>query len=281
VQNLKLPNQNVKVMVEGLHRAEIVSWREVSQGFVEVEIRELGAEHALTEEVAEYIRKLVELFEQYAKMSHHLAFEGVVSSLKLDDPDRFADTLASHLLISTAEKQQLLEKESRDTVRSRSFTGKPCRMIRNDWTDAWERPDTPDPLEVDWDSLVVGPIQEGEGLMDDLLEDSSDVTVQLLLDPLPDGAALAQLDPRAAIEDEPVVESEEGVAESVACLTLLASDRIILGQEVEFVLQDGKVWTESPLLDLDLRFQSPQVMGPLPDLIEDGVVARGSAKLHP
>ena len=44
---------------------------------------------------------------------------------------------------SDAQKQQLLEKESRDTVRSRSFTGKPARMIRNDWTDAWERPDTP------------------------------------------------------------------------------------------------------------------------------------------
>src|SRR5881397_3145380 len=74
VQNLKLPNQNVKVMVEGLTR--------------------------------------VEIFEQYAKMSHHLAFEGVMSTLKLDDPDRFADTLASHLLITTQEKQQLLETVS-------------------------------------------------------------------------------------------------------------------------------------------------------------------------
>src|SRR6266550_4190628 len=45
-------------------------------------------------------------------MSHHLAFEGVMSTLKLDDPDRFADTLASHLLITTIEKQQLLETPS-------------------------------------------------------------------------------------------------------------------------------------------------------------------------
>ena len=35
---------------------------------------------------------------------------------------------------------------SRDTVRSRSFTGKPARMLRNDWTDAWENPDNPKPL---------------------------------------------------------------------------------------------------------------------------------------
>src|SRR6202022_1288710 len=45
-----------------------------------------------------------------------------------------------------AQKDQLLRAGSRDTVRSRSFTGKPCRMLRNDWTEAWERPDTPDPL---------------------------------------------------------------------------------------------------------------------------------------
>ncbi|MDT5277893.1 MAG: hypothetical protein QOG95_4825, partial [Mycobacterium sp.] len=35
---------------------------------------------------------------------------------------------------------------SRDTVRSRSFTGKPARMLRNDWTEAWEAPDNPKPL---------------------------------------------------------------------------------------------------------------------------------------
>ena len=35
---------------------------------------------------------------------------------------------------------------SRDTVRSRSFTGKPARMLRNDWTEAWENPDNPKPL---------------------------------------------------------------------------------------------------------------------------------------
>ena len=58
------------------------------------------------------MQKLMEIFEQYAKMSHHLAFEGVMSTLKLDDPDRFADTLASHLLITTTEKQQLLETPS-------------------------------------------------------------------------------------------------------------------------------------------------------------------------
>jgi ATP-dependent Lon protease len=111
VQNLKLPNQNVKVMVEGLSRAEIVNSHE-SNGLVIVGARAIDTTYPLTPEVSQYMQKLVEIFEQYAKMSHHLAFEGVMSTLKLDDPDKFADTLASHLLITTGEKQQLLETPS-------------------------------------------------------------------------------------------------------------------------------------------------------------------------
>src|SRR6266849_1070104 len=111
VQNLKLTNQNVKVMVEGLARGEIVSSQETG-GYVTVGVHELDFHYPITPEVSQYMQKLVEIFEQYAKMSHHLAFEGVMSTLKLDDPDKFADTLASHLLITTGEKQQLLETPS-------------------------------------------------------------------------------------------------------------------------------------------------------------------------
>jgi Dioxygenases related to 2-nitropropane dioxygenase len=45
---------------------------------------------------------------------------------------------------------------SRDTVRSRSFTGKPCRMLRNDWTDAWETPGNPEPLGMPLQYMVSG-----------------------------------------------------------------------------------------------------------------------------
>src|SRR3546814_14849586 len=55
-----------------------------------------------------------------------------------------------------AQKQQLLDAGSRDTVRSRSFTGKPCRMLRSEWTDAWESPDTPDPLPMPMQYMVSG-----------------------------------------------------------------------------------------------------------------------------
>jgi NAD(P)H-dependent flavin oxidoreductase YrpB (nitropropane dioxygenase family) len=45
-----------------------------------------------------------------------------------------------------AQMDAYLAAASGDTVRSRSFTGKPCRMLKNDWTEAWAAEDTPDPL---------------------------------------------------------------------------------------------------------------------------------------
>jgi len=108
IQNLKLPNGNVKVMVEGVQRGRVVSVLE-DEGAAHADVDVLEIDYPLSEELQMYMSKVLSIFEQYAKMSHHLAFEGLMSTLKVDDPDRFADTLAAHLMISTAEKQALLE----------------------------------------------------------------------------------------------------------------------------------------------------------------------------
>ena len=55
-----------------------------------------------------------------------------------------------------AQKQSYLRATSEDTVRSRSWTGKPCRMLKNDWTDAWENPENPKPLGMPMQGLVTG-----------------------------------------------------------------------------------------------------------------------------
>ena len=55
-----------------------------------------------------------------------------------------------------AQKESLLKATSEDTVRSRSWTGKTCRMLKNEWTEAWDRPDTPDPLGMPLQGLVSG-----------------------------------------------------------------------------------------------------------------------------
>ncbi len=53
-----------------------------------------------------------------------------------------------------AQMAAYLAARSGDTVRSRSFTGKPCRMLKNDWTEAWEADDTPDPLGMPLQNMV-------------------------------------------------------------------------------------------------------------------------------
>src|SRR4051812_1458223 len=58
---------------------------------------------------------------------------------------------------NTARQQQAYANaSSRDTVRSRSFTGKPARMLRNDWTEAWEKEDNPKPLGMPLQYMVSG-----------------------------------------------------------------------------------------------------------------------------
>lgn len=48
--------------------------------------------------------------------------------------------------VPPAQMQSYFDATSKDTLRSRSWTGKPCRMLRNEWTDAWEDPENPKPL---------------------------------------------------------------------------------------------------------------------------------------
>ena len=50
--------------------------------------------------------------------------------------------------------ESYLKATSRDTVRSRSFTGKPCRLLKNDWTEAWEAPGNPKPLGMPLQMMV-------------------------------------------------------------------------------------------------------------------------------
>jgi NAD(P)H-dependent flavin oxidoreductase YrpB (nitropropane dioxygenase family) len=53
-----------------------------------------------------------------------------------------------------AQIESLLHATSEDAVRSRSFTGKPARMLRNDWTEAWEKPENPKPLGMPLQGMV-------------------------------------------------------------------------------------------------------------------------------
>ncbi len=58
--------------------------------------------------------------------------------------------------VPPAQMRSYLDATSRDTVRSRAWTGKPCRMLRNDWTEAWEQPGNPEPLGMPLQFMVTG-----------------------------------------------------------------------------------------------------------------------------
>src|SRR6266508_2051719 len=110
-QSLKLPNGHIKVMCEGVWRAKIRTF-EKREDYLGVVVEPMPQRPADPEKLKEYMGKVLMLFEQYAKLSHHLAFEGIAASLKLEDPERFADTLSAHLAVATSEKQTLLEAET-------------------------------------------------------------------------------------------------------------------------------------------------------------------------
>jgi ATP-dependent Lon protease len=110
-QSLKLPNGHIKVMVEGVRRGRILAFERRAE-YLSVAVDVLPQRPADPESLKDYMAKVLSLFEQYAKLSHHLAFEGLAASLKMDDPERLADTLSAHLAVPTADKQMLLEAES-------------------------------------------------------------------------------------------------------------------------------------------------------------------------
>ncbi len=111
LQLLKLPDGTVKVLVEGQRRARITEFRETESHF-EAEIAplpEVGSDDA--PEIEALGRTVVSQFEQYIKLNKKIAPEVLVSLNQIEEPSKLADTIASHLSLKIAEKQELLETE--------------------------------------------------------------------------------------------------------------------------------------------------------------------------
>ncbi|MEJ2187939.1 MAG: endopeptidase La [Acidobacteriota bacterium] len=108
VQHLQLASGNIKVMVEGLSRAHLVDL-ETADDCLMAHLEAVRVEVPDDPAITEYMTQLVELFKEYAKLSHHLSAEGVLASLQTEDSDQFADILAAHLSQPTAVKQEILE----------------------------------------------------------------------------------------------------------------------------------------------------------------------------
>ena len=107
VQSLKLPDGNVKVLVEGVERARVVEWKE-DKGFFRVVAKVLSHPEA-SGDIEDSMSRVVSLFEQYVKLSNTLQYDAMVAAVRVDDPSKLADTIAAHLVVGVEEKQNLLE----------------------------------------------------------------------------------------------------------------------------------------------------------------------------
>ena len=108
VQSLKLPDGNVKVLVEGLDRARAVEWKE-DKGFYRVVAKLLPRQDDTSDDVENTMRRVVSLFERYVKLSNNLHYDAMIAAVRVDDASKLADTIAAHLVVGVEEKQNLLE----------------------------------------------------------------------------------------------------------------------------------------------------------------------------
>ncbi|SRR5579883_165459 len=108
LQLLKLPDGTVKVLIEGVKRAQIIRFLTDKDYFLaDAELMEdtnIGSR-----EVEILIRSLKSQFEQYVKLNRKIPTEILASVLAIEDGSRLADTIAAHLSIKLDEKQKTLE----------------------------------------------------------------------------------------------------------------------------------------------------------------------------
>ncbi len=108
-QVLKMPGGTMRVLVEGLYRAEVQSYLSY-EPFIKVEVEVLReGENLKTPEIEALMRTLVSQFEQWVRMSKKIPPETVVSVVGIEEPGRLADVIASHLTLRINEKQRVLE----------------------------------------------------------------------------------------------------------------------------------------------------------------------------
>src|SRR5512147_281585 len=111
LQMLKLPDGTVKVLVEGLQRAETRHIADTGEHFV-AEVSPIQPTGETTPEVEALRRAVTQQFDQYVKLNKKIPPEILTSIAGIDDPGRLADTIAAHLPLKLEAKQSVLDLDS-------------------------------------------------------------------------------------------------------------------------------------------------------------------------
>jgi len=108
VQSLKLPDGNIKVLVEGIERGKLLQVT-ADDGFMQATIRLARYTIETTPAIEAAMQRVTSLFEQYVKLCQSLNYETMIAAVRMEDPAKLTDTIAANLQLSIEEKQELLE----------------------------------------------------------------------------------------------------------------------------------------------------------------------------
>jgi ATP-dependent Lon protease len=108
VQSLKLPDGNIKVLVEGIERGKILQVIE-TDGYLQATVRVARYATETTAQIETGMQRVTGMFEQYVKLCQSLNYETMIAAVRMEDPAKLTDTIAANLQLSIEEKQGLLE----------------------------------------------------------------------------------------------------------------------------------------------------------------------------
>ncbi|HTR48660.1 MAG TPA: endopeptidase La [Verrucomicrobiae bacterium] len=108
VQSVKLPDGNIKVLVEGTERARIVQVAN-DEGFFRATIRLVPVKTESGAQIEQASSRVTNLFEQYVKLSQSLNYDTMIAAVRVEDPGKLSDAIAANLQIPVEQKQELLE----------------------------------------------------------------------------------------------------------------------------------------------------------------------------
>ena len=108
LQLLKLPDGTVKVLVEGTARAKVVRYTD-NPDYFEAEVERVVESLGAKDEIEALARSAVSQFESYVKLNKKISPEVLGTISQIEDYSKLADTIASHLAIKIADKQDILE----------------------------------------------------------------------------------------------------------------------------------------------------------------------------
>ena len=108
IQLIRLPDNSVKILVEGKRRAKIREFLPGDNLFT-VEVEEVTEQANITPETKALMRSVPSTFESYVKLNKRISSDVVASVTNLDDPSHLADAIAAHLTVKLDEKQSILE----------------------------------------------------------------------------------------------------------------------------------------------------------------------------